>query len=229
MTETLLGIVGGLGPLASAAFVRTIYEHAQPRLALWSDPNILDQTASLSSGLDDAAGDQLAVAVDKLLEAGATHIVLCCIVAHALTGALSERGRDRLVSLISVIDRELAAAGEPHLMVGTSSARAAGVFSGCRTDLLVYPGEADQAAIHDLIYRLKEGGTPAGAAESLAGLRRRYGVAGLIFGCTELHLLTRQLGGGGLRGVAPPDRHSAVHPDAGNIIDPLLSIARRMA
>lgn len=222
----LLGIVGGLGPLASAAFVKTIYdqrrgcvEQDQPRLVLWSDPSVPDRTTSLRDGLDEKIGVEIARAVDKLLLVGASRIVLCCVTAHAVLGTLSARARASLISLLDVIDTEVAASGSPHLVLCTSGARAAGLFDAGPRDLLVFPGEADQERVHDLIYQLKQSRMPAGLPATLAGLRHAYGVAGLVFGCTELHLVARSLS------------QSATASDgraAGSIVDPLTSIARRM-
>ena len=49
--RTILGILGGMGPLASAEFVRSVYElnvqtkeQASPVCVLYSDPTIPDRT-----------------------------------------------------------------------------------------------------------------------------------------------------------------------------------------
>src|SRR5689334_6778827 len=54
------GVLGGLGPLASAEFLATIYEHADaseeqrlPAVLLFSDPAIPDRTEALLCGRED--------------------------------------------------------------------------------------------------------------------------------------------------------------------------------
>src|SRR4029079_293203 len=54
-----LGIVGGMGPLASAEFVRTVYEYGlgereqpSPTVLLYSDPTFPDRTDAFMSGND---------------------------------------------------------------------------------------------------------------------------------------------------------------------------------
>lgn len=57
MGGRLLGVLGGMGPLASAEFVNTVYrlnmtepEQQAPALVLRSDPSIPDRTAAILSG-----------------------------------------------------------------------------------------------------------------------------------------------------------------------------------
>ena len=59
--EDVLGVVGGLGPLVSAEFLKAIYEHTSwtreqdaPRVLLYSDPTFVDRTTALLSGADGA-------------------------------------------------------------------------------------------------------------------------------------------------------------------------------
>ena len=56
-TKEILGVVGGMGPLASAEFVKTIYEHslgereqASPTVLMHSDPTFPDRTQLLPCG-----------------------------------------------------------------------------------------------------------------------------------------------------------------------------------
>src|SRR4051794_23649290 len=78
-TENVLGIVGGLGPLASAEFLKTIYkqsprerEQEAPRVLLYSDPTFLDRTEALLNGSDSQLLDQLVEALTRLRHIGAS-------------------------------------------------------------------------------------------------------------------------------------------------------------
>lgn len=75
--------------------------------------------------------------------------------------------------------------------------------------------ERDQEQLHAWIYRLKTGEAAAGPClDWIGSLRHRYGAAGLIFGCTELHLLRELIAArGGEAGC-------------GSIVDPLWIAAR---
>src|SRR5689334_22702303 len=87
----ILGVLGGIGGLASSEFVKTIYEyHVQeveqesPNIILYSDSTFPDRTAAFLSKSDD---DLLALLIERLkllqgLNAG--KIVLCCVTLHYL-------------------------------------------------------------------------------------------------------------------------------------------------
>jgi aspartate racemase len=228
----VLGIVGGMGPLASAELLATIYrenlperEQLAPRCLLLSDPTFPDRTEAILSGSADALaelGRRLAGAVASLLGQGADRVVIACFTVHRVLPELPEELRRRVVSLVDLVVEELArdqgqAPGLPRLLLVTTGSRRGGVFTS-------HPGwpavaasvrelsDDDQGELHDLLYRLKSGEDPATAVPRVADLEERYGAGGSIFGCTELHLLQRHLA---------PERRERV-------IDPLWTVARRI-
>lgn len=223
----LLGIVGGMGPLASAELLATIYrenlpdrEQEAPRCLLLSDPTFPDRTEAILRGETAALAERLESAVDSLLVQGADRVVIACFTAHALLGELPERSRCRVISLVDLLVDELAAEAPervPRLLLATTGSRRAGVFAGHPrwpgTDGLVrdLPDE-EQDDLHDLLYRLKRGEPPVAAVPRVRTLEERHGARGSIFGCTELHLLQRHL---------DPDHRERV-------IDPLLTVARNL-
>lgn len=224
----VLGIVGGMGPLASAELVGTIYrqnlhrrEQLAPRCLLLSDPTFPDRTEAILRGSAEGLaelGRRLADAVESLLGQGADRVVIACFTIHRVLGELPEELRRRVVSLVDLVVEELSAdPGTPRLLLVTTGSRRGGVFTS-------HPGwpavaasvrelsEGDQEELHDLLYRLKSGEDPASAVPRIAALEERYGAEGSIFGCTELHLLQRHL---------DPERRQRV-------IDPLWTVARRI-
>lgn len=223
----LLGIVGGMGPLASAELLATIYwedlperEQEAPRCLLLSDPTFPDRTEAILRGDTAALAERLERAIDSLLAQGAHRVVIACFTAHALLGELSERSRQRVISLVDLLVDELAAEASdrvPRLLLATTGARRAGVFAGHPrwpgTDGLVRElPDTEQDGLHDLLYRLKRGESPAAAVPRVRALEERHGARGSIFGCTELHLLQRHL---------DPEHRE-------HVIDPLLTVARHL-
>ena len=75
------------------------------------------------------------------------------------------------------------------------------------------PSAEDQEILHGLIYRLKRGEQDEAGLDWLAGLPSRYGTAGCVFGCTELHLVHRAV---------------AARLGAEKILDPLVLVAREL-
>jgi aspartate racemase len=202
----IVGILGGLGPRASAAFLQSVYrrvahrpEQDQPRVVLWSDPTVPDRSAAIMGGDHDELAVRIADGIAALERFGADVIVVCCFTAHAVLTRVSATSPGGVVSLLDVAIDELARARRPHLLACTQGARQARIFvdhdrAADVTDLLVLPTDDDQHRIHELIYVLKRGVASRGAARALADIARRYPVDGVLAGCTELHLLSARAG-----------------------------------
>jgi len=220
----VLGIVGGMGPLASNEFLRTIYrlnlaepEQGSPRCLLDSDPTFPDRTTMIREGKVEQLAKRLEATVENLVTAGAAKIVIACVTVHCALPLVPEPLRRRVVSLLDlVIDELLTADDVPYLLLATSGTRQARIFESHQrwsevADRVVFPGEQDQERLHTWLYQLKAGDSGAACREWLASLPERYHAAGLVFGCTELHLL----------------RNAFERDDKGpRIIDPLWTAAR---
>jgi len=223
----LLGIVGGLGPLASAELLATIYrlapperEQDAPRCLLLSDPSFPDRTEAILRGETGELARRLGAAVAALLDQGAARVVIACVTIHRVLPELPEGLRRRVVSLIDLVVEELRADPRERLLLATTGSRAGGVFTahprwGEAAAGVRHPEPADQEALHAWLYRLKRGEPPEAAIPFVDALRERYRVEGLVFGCTELHLLQRPLAA----------RGEAATP--GRFVDPLMTVARR--
>ncbi|MFB9441888.1 aspartate/glutamate racemase family protein [Dactylosporangium vinaceum] len=203
-----VGVLGGMGPLASAAFVQTMYEmaiertgpateQALPRCLLDSDPSIPDRTEAILTGGAEELSRLIAERVDALIRLGADRVVLACVTAHHLLGEVEPGQRARLVSLIDAVFDELAVAAPGRfLLLATTGTRQARTFERSPrwpavAHRVVLPPPDVQDEIHYLLYRLKrEPVTPAIVAR-VEGLARQFDCEGVIGGCTELHLITR--------------------------------------
>ncbi|MFI9319367.1 aspartate/glutamate racemase family protein [Kitasatospora aureofaciens] len=223
----LIGVLGGMGPLASTELLRTVYracrlqpEQDTPRLLLWSDPAVVDRTEAIGSGELDALRRAVETSLRGLLAAGAERTVIACITAHHVLGDLPAELAERCVSLVDVVHEELATATEPHLLLCSSGTARAGLLTsgpaGARAaERLVALHPADQDALHERIHRLKRGEDPARTIDFLRETLPRYGVRAFVAACTELHLVTRAIEDSGLGGELPS-------------LDPLTVVARRI-
>lgn len=208
----LLGIVGGLGPRASAAFVSTIYdlqtsetEQHYPRLLLYSDPTFADRTSAFLAGETASVQSALERVLIALLDLGATHLVACCFTIHHIVDALPPRLQEPLVRLPDVAAQVLAASSDRALMLCTTGCQKLGVFERAAlwpevSGRVAWPTVLDQGTVHDLLYELKQGLHPSVAYAEIADLCRDYECAAAICGCTEMHLVSRwwQLEAGGV-------------------------------
>lgn len=85
----LLGVLGGMGPLATVDFLGKLaaataagcdQEHVP--MVVSSDPRLPDRSAAILGGNEETVRTELQVRVDRLLAAGATAIAVPCNTAH---------------------------------------------------------------------------------------------------------------------------------------------------
>jgi aspartate racemase len=220
-----LGVVGGMGPRVSAEFLKTIYdagawavEQDAPRVIVYSDPTVPDRTELLLRGEEEPLARRLGDAIERLLAAGATEVVIACVTIHRVLHRLPGHLRAPVVSLIDRALAEVAASGERHLLLCTTGTRRLRLFedhpawAGLR-ERIVLPSDDDQAAIHQLIYRVKNR-QDDDLLESVQRLLAKYGVGSFVAGCTEFHLAAARLAA------------SAAGP---SFVDPLTLVARDVA
>jgi aspartate racemase len=218
-----LGILGGMGPLASAAFLQTIYrlnivepEQEAPLCLLLSDPTFPDRTTAILAGETGPLVERLTRALQDLLDLGANRIVIACVTVHHVLSEVPEPLRKKVVSLLDLFADEILAAPRPRLLLATTGTRTARIFESHErwpeiAPWVIFPGEDDQRQLHDHLYRMKKGEPGDAFLAWLDTLPAKYGAQGFLFGCTELHLLQPLLG----------DRAGD-----GSIVDPLLTAAR---
>lgn len=228
--KSVLGIVGGLGPLASAEFLKTIYEYSlggreqdSPTVIMYSDPTFPDRTEAFLANNPDPLLSQLTEAIERLLDAGATKVVFCCMTIHYLLPRLPTRLRERVVSLLDVILEDVVRSRKRHLLICSSGTKKLGLFQDHEQwslvePYIVLPDEADQDRIHrDLLYTIKKNPDISTLFPLLELMLKKYEVDSFIAGCSEVHVLAKQF----LR--------SGNHSSKYGSIDPLTTLAREWA
>ena len=215
-----LGVVGGMGPLASAEFLKTIYEvcidgreQEAPIVFLYSNPTVPDRTECLLNGLRDPLLGSVVQALRQLHAMGAARTLICCVTAHGLLPHLPDDLRSRLISLLDVIYATVEQRRQRHLLICSNGTRKLGLFQEhpswpSVSDYIVVPDDSDQNALHKMIYRVKQCSDPEEAMPYVKSLLRKYGVDSFIAGCTEMHLFARRFD---------------------NCIDPLTIVAKQLA
>jgi aspartate racemase len=223
----MLGILGGMGPLASAELLKTIYrlnipgpEQEAPRCVLLSDPSFPDRTEAILSGSTGHLAERLTAALEELARRGAERIVIACVTAHHVLPDVPEPLRRKVISLLDLVVDELTAARQPHLLLASTGTRRSRIFERHERWSTVAGqvhvlDEDDQHRLHEWIYRLKQNAPPEDCLAWLDTLPSRYGIDSFLFACTELHLLQEPLA-----------RRARLAETAFHVIDPLFSVAR---
>lgn len=227
-TGEILGVVGGMGALASAEFLKTVYEQNvgrdeqdAPVVIVYSDPTFPDRTETFLRGQAHLVHAPLVTSLRRLSHMGASRFVLCCVTLHYLVPALPAEFKGDVISLLDTIfDSLRRGPRQKYLMICSTGARRLGLFDEHETsaevrDRLVFPDEHEQQTLHQMIYEMKKGGRLPEMKTFIESLLDKYGLDCFVAGCSEIHLLSKQ--------YPPPGEAGRYH-----CIDPLLIIAREL-
>ncbi|MDO5726878.1 MAG: amino acid racemase [Bowdeniella nasicola] len=198
MSSKLVGILGGMGPAATADFYSTLVsltpaatDQEHLRVVMWADPSVPNrQDAILRGGTDPSPW--LRAGAEKLVAAGAQIIVVPCNTVHAFLPPVMA---DLPVTFIDI--RTATAAALPTgrvALLATDGALQAEIFAPLETTEreIIKPPPSDQALLMDVVFALKAG-TPVGElANRFAPVLRRLAARGAstaVVGCTELSVI----------------------------------------
>lgn len=200
--EKVIGILGGMGPLATADLFKKITlltrassDREHLRVVIDSNAKIPDRTGAILSGGADPVPEMLS-ALRNLERCGADVILMPCNTAHHFLPRLQPETELPFLNMIETTVARCRALfpGKTAGLWATSGT----VKSGVYTDVLaregvscVLPTEEEQAVMMDAIYRVKGGETlrDAAAFDGLAASMRARGADFFILGCTELPIV----------------------------------------
>lgn len=197
------GILGGMGPLASAEFLSTIYretrsgrEQEAPHVILISDPTVPDRTECLLDGRSEILLERLATGLEALVSVGATRIVICCMTIHPLIPRLHPALRRKIISLLDVTLEAVLRSRSQHLLLCTTGTRKLELFEkhplwGQAQDHVILPEDQDQKSIHKMLYEIKSQQEIMQYLPFVEDLMHKYGVQSYIAGCTEMHVVAK--------------------------------------
>ncbi|MGB7406062.1 MAG: amino acid racemase [Pacificimonas sp.] len=201
----MLGIIGGMGPLATAAFYRRLIILSGDRLEaehipiiIIGDPRVPSRPAALRAGsmaARDAVRDGLLKSVLRAERAGARLLIMPCNTAHAWAGDIAAAATVPFLSMITAVVDELARTTERMTrigMLGTSGTVDAEVYDpqlAAVGRLVVKPTEGEQALVDSAISSFKRGDMAAGTRFRDAAIRGLADRAdAIVLACTELSM-----------------------------------------
>lgn len=208
-----LGILGGMGPEATAYFFELIIRNTRAAtdqdhvpVVIWSDPRVPNRTKAILEG--GPSPRPFLIAGARALEAaGASFAVIPCVTAHYFLPEVAARVDIPFVSLLDEARRYLATEHPTVRRVGlvaTSGTVRSGlvrdVFAKAGLEVLS-PAAPDQERIMEAIFGprgIKAGfrtGSPRRAVLGVARRLARNGAQAIMAGCTEIPLV---LGAGDL-------------------------------
>ncbi len=203
MDKRIIGIIGGMGPGATADLFKEINmltpvkkDQDHIRVLIYSNPKIPDRTTFILRKGPDPLPAMLETA-KTLQAAGAGLLMIPCNAAHHFLPRLQARIKVPILNMI----RETCATiclNQPHvtavgLLAATGTVRSgvyAREFKKAGIEVLI-PDDRDQDRVHRSIWEVKagkHGKKTQNTLESIGAKLSRRGAAVVILGCTEIPL-----------------------------------------
>ena len=203
MVDKVLGVLGGMGPLASAQFMLRLTQLTPARCdqehlpaVLWSDPRVPDRTAARLAGAA-YPWPFLLRGLRGLEGAGCGAIAIPCNTAHGWYEAMQEATPLPILHIVDAAEAELLRLGVPPGpigLMGTAATLAMRLYQArleARGWACLTPSEAEQASlVTPAIARVKANDVHS-AYPPLAEVARRLharGARAVVLGCTEIPL-----------------------------------------
>ncbi|MEO7269174.1 MAG: amino acid racemase [Knoellia sp.] len=208
MRNEPVGILGGVGPMATVYFMQRVLEMTDAGrdqdhvdMLVWNHASIPDRTAYIVGDSDESPGPVMAEDARQLERAGAKFIAVPCNTAQAFQDEVSAAVTIPVIDIVAVTV-EAAMAAVPGLTTlgilatdGTlraetyhRAAEAAGLTP-------VTPDDVVQKDVMSMIYDGVKAGMPVGRDRfdaAVAHLRAK-GAGAIVLGCTELSILQTDL------------------------------------
>lgn len=202
--DKILGVIGGLGPIATAHFMELIINMTDAQvdqqhlpMIVYNMPYIPDRTAYiLDNTQDDPLPEMLRIG-ELLHRQGAYCIAIPCVTAHYFFDRLEAGIPAPLINGVRETVRHLKENGiEKVGIMATSGTVCSGIFhqelelQGLEP---IAPDEKAQEDVMHLIFQNIKAGKPVEMDRfyTAAASLRRQGAQAIILGCTELSLIKR--------------------------------------
>ena len=199
-----LGVLGGLGPMASAYFLQLLVQMSDAAMdqehmevILHSKPQIPDRTRYILGQSIDNPLPQMAAAGRGLVAQGAEMLAMPCITAHYFQEQLEAEVGVPILHAIEETAIYLEQTGIACVgILATDGTLASSLFQICLAGHgigCIVPGEEDQKAVMHLIYKNVKAGKPVEFPlfEAVSGRLFARGAQVILLACTELSLIKR--------------------------------------
>ena len=203
--EKIIGILGGMGPLATADLFSKIVlltdagsDNEHIRTIIDSNSHIPDRTEAILNGGRDPVPDMLESA--RLLErAGCDVIIIPCNTAHFFIGRLQEQISVPFIDMIRETAKKLQSDGiRTAGLLATDGTCQTGIYEKALADAgiaMLRPEPDDQRIVMDTIYKVKAQNSdiPVERLRQIAAKFKQRGAQGIILGCTELPIVFQNI------------------------------------
>ena len=208
MNKPVLGILGGVGPLATAYFMELIINKTPARrdqdhipMIVYNDPQIPDRTAYILDKSRENPCPEMVKVAGWLERAGADFIAIPCNTAHYFYDAINEAVAVPVLNIMEETAHAVMKAvgqGATIGLLATEGTVSSGVFqsffekSGLTT---LTPDPKNQQKLMELIYDGVKTSHPYNPQDfcDIAERLHNAGCAAVVVGCTELSVIYQDL------------------------------------
>ena len=198
-----IGIIGGAGPMASCQLYQMIIEICQKKYECKNDfdfPEIQIISYPFADMLNNVSysenrallASQLQYCFDLLVAQNSELIAIACNTLHTILDERLNEGvipKCKFINIAKVALEESKRRGLSNVLVlATSSTIRFNLYSSMFINCVV-PNKQDQQTVDNIIANILAGNVRLKDSQILSGMIWRYGVGGVILGCTELPLL----------------------------------------
>jgi aspartate racemase len=207
LSEKIIGILGGMGPEATAdLYLRIIKatpvkrDQDHPRVIIYSNSKVPDRTAAIL-GTGPSPMPELIRAGKRLEEAGADFIIIPCNTAHYFIDQLQKELRVPILHMIK-LSAAKAKKSYPKVkkagLLATDGTVKSGLYTQAYTEAgidILEPSAGKQADVMKAIYQFIKAGNLIDGGLLLRGVANDLIAAGaelIICGCTEVSLVLKE-------------------------------------
>ena len=207
MDKKTIGIIGGMGPMATADLFAKIINLTDAKkdsehihILIDNNPQIPDRTSAILHGTDSPL-PHLINSANRLKEAGADFLIIPCITSHGFYDELVANVDIPILNIVEETAKYLESNSiKKAVLLATDGTRHTNVFGKIfkKFDIeLLYPSDAVQADLMSMIYSgIKAGAETFDSSSVNAELDKLIdgGAEAVILGCTELPLAAKLYG-----------------------------------
>lgn len=207
MNKRTVGIIGGMGPMATADLFTKIINFTDAakdsehiHIIIDNYPQIPDRTNAILHGTESPL-PYLVESAKRLKDAGADFIIIPCITSHGFYEDLVKNIEIPVLNIVEETAKYLKSLGiKKAVLLATDGTRFTNVFGNIfeKFDIeLLYPCDNVQSNLMDLIYKgIKAGAETFDTSTVNTELDKleESGAEAVILGCTELPLAAKLYG-----------------------------------
>ena len=204
MTKPILGVIGGLGPIATAHFMELTIQMTDAHIdqdnldmIIYNFPSTPDRTAYILGNCPHSPLPGMLRSGKALVEQGASCIAIPCVTAHYFHEQLESAIPVPVINGVAETAQHLQARGITHAgIMATDGTIQTGILSEALKAVGItplIPSRERQKDVMHLIYENIKAGVPAEIDRFRAVQEdlQTQGAQTIILGCTELSLIKR--------------------------------------